>query len=194
LLPLAPDSILQLYRRYEPRTFYAEFTPRIESVRMLIDSLNQELDSLSRIDTLAIDHTLENFGTAARTGKTLYLSSSYFFTFRDPAVLRSAIMHEFGHIRYEHLSEGGKAEITALWNALRSSALLYVFRDGEYSGNARFGGHPEESPEELFASAFNLFWNRPEELQARFRYVDERYHPVLRELEMQVCRPPGRVP
>ncbi len=189
LLPLAPDSILQLYRRYEPRTFYAEFTPRIETVRALIDSLNGDLDLLSRIDTLAIDHTLENFGTAARTGKTLYLSSSYFFTFRDPAVLRAAVMHEFGHIRYENQTEARKAEVASIWNALRASALLYIFRDGEYSGNARFGGHPEESPEELYASAFNLFWNRREELEARFRYVDDRYLPLFRDLQRCVVAP-----
>lgn len=59
---------------------------------------------------------------------------------------------------------------------MRGAALFYLFRDGEYSGNARFGGHPDESPEELFASAFNLFSLREEEMAARLRYVDARHH------------------
>jgi hypothetical protein len=186
LLPLAPDSIFRQYRRYDPRTFYAEFTPRIEAVRKLMDSMNLGLDALTTLDTLAIDHTLENFGTAAKTHRTLYLSSSYFFSFDDPSVVRSAVTHEYGHIHYERLGAARQVRIRELWTTLRASALLYIFRDGEYSGNARFGGHPEDSPEELFASAFNLFRNRPEEVESRLRYVDPRHLPLVRELQRMV--------
>lgn len=182
LLPLAPDSIVQLYRHFTPEIFYAEFIPRIEATRALIDSLNGGLEPNWRIDTLSIDHTLENFGTAARSRQTLYLSSSYFFCFRDQAVIRAAIMHEFGHIHYERLDSTQKTMARWLWTGIRVRALTYLFRDGEYSGNARFGGHPEDSPEELFASAFNLFTNRPDELEARFRFVDSTHLPLLRKL------------
>ena len=61
-----------------------------------------------------------------------------------------------------------------VWQASRATAMFYVFRDGEYSRNARFGGHPEDSPEELFASAFNLFSNNLEEVTARFGYLTSR--------------------
>jgi hypothetical protein len=74
------------------------------------------------------------------------------------------------------------AAFTALWLQVQESALFYLFRDGEYSGNARFGGHPEESPAELFASAFNLARNRPEEIAARLRFVDRRLHPLVRSV------------
>jgi hypothetical protein len=182
LLPLAPDSIVQLYRIFTPEVFYAEFMPRIEATRVFIDSLNGGLEANWRIDTLSVDHTLENFGTAARSGQTLYLSSSYFFCFRDQSVIRAAVMHEFGHIHYEMLDSTRKTMARVLWTDIRLGALTYLFRDGEYSGNARFGGHPEDSPEELFASAFNLFTNRPDELEARFRFVDRAHLPLLREL------------
>jgi hypothetical protein len=182
LLPLAPDSIVQLYRYFTPERFYAEFTPRIELTRTLIDSLNGGLEPHWRIDTLSIDHTIENFGTAARSGQTLYLSSSYYFCFRDQSVIRAAVLHEFGHIHYEMLDSTQRTMAQALWTGVRLGALTYLFRDGEYSGNARFGGHPEDSPEELFASAFNLFTNRPDELEARFRFVDPAHLPLLREL------------
>lgn len=187
LLPIAPDSIIALYRRYEPQSFYREFGPRVDAVRHLIDSLNAFLPEGMTIDTLAIDHTVENFGTAARTGRTIYLSSSFFFSFADPSVERSTIMHEFGHAHYELLAPEPRARMEQLWTSFQSSALLYLFRDGEYSGNARFGGHPEESPEELFASAFNLFLNRKEEIEARLVFVESRHLPAVRALERLVA-------
>lgn len=182
LLPTAPDSIIARYRRYDRASFYRAFGRRLEEIREFVDSLNRDLDPWASIDTLAIDHTLENFGTAARTGKTIYLSGSYFFAFDDPRVARSAVLHEFGHIRYEMLSPERRALVDTLWRQVRSAALFYIFRDGEYSGNARFGGHPDESPEELFASAFNLFSLREEEMEARLRYVDSRHLGLIRRV------------
>jgi hypothetical protein len=187
LLPLAPDSIVRLYQHYTPELFYQEFTPRIEETRWLIDSMNRGIEPERRIDTLSIDHTFDNFGAAARTGRTLFLSSSYYFGYRDSSVVRAVVMHEFGHIHFERLGAGVRTRIANIWSALNARALLYLFRDGEYSGNARFGGHPEDSPEELFASAFNLFTNRREELEARFRFVEPTHLPLLSELETIVA-------
>jgi hypothetical protein len=188
LLPTPPDSIIDRYRRYDRLTFYRTFTPRIEGIRALIDSLNRDLDPWASIDTLAIDHTFENFGTAARAGKTIFLSGSYFYAFDDPRVARSAVLHEYGHIYYEMLSPERKAVMDTLWRQTRSAALFYIFRDGEYSGNARFGGHPDESAEELFASAFNLFSGRQEELSARLRFVDPKHLPLIERLRRLVLR------
>jgi hypothetical protein len=188
LLPTAPDSIIERYRRYDRETFYRTFTPRIQAVSALIDSLNQGLDPWSSIDTLAIDHTFENFGTAARMGKTIVLSGSYFFAFDDPRVARSAVLHEYGHIYYEMLSPERRAAMDTLWRQTQSAALFYIFRDGEYSGNARFGGHPDESPEELYASAFNLFSSRGEELAARLQFVDPKHLPLIERLRRLVIR------
>ncbi|MFN0157580.1 MAG: hypothetical protein ACKVRP_05845 [Bacteroidota bacterium] len=182
LLPLATDSIVERYRRNSPEEFYRAYTPRIEELRLYVDSLNTYLDPSSMIDTLAIDHTFENLGTAARIGKTIHLSSSYFFMFDDPTVIRSVVTHEFGHIHYDHLTPFALRELADIWEQMRGSALFYLFRDGEYSGNARFGGHPDESPEELFASAFNLFNNKSEELGARFRYVDQVHLELVERL------------
>jgi len=184
LLPIAPDSVVERYRRYTPDTFYRTFQPTILQVAQYIDSMNSALDPDVRIDTLAIDHTFEHIGEAARLGGRLYLSSSYFFMFESPAVLRSVVAHEFGHIHYELLSDEQHRELEDVWRRLEQSALFYVFHDGEYSANARFGGHPEESPEELFASAFNLFRNNEEELAARLEYVDRRHHELVRRLRV----------
>lgn len=115
LLPAAPDSILARYRRYDRDSFYRAFGPRLEDVRRLVDSLNAGLDPWSSVDTLAIDHTLENFGTAARNGKTIHLSGSYFFAFDDPRVAKSAVLHEFGHIRHDMLSPERRAVLDSLW-------------------------------------------------------------------------------
>jgi hypothetical protein len=177
LLPLDPDSILILYQRCDPKTFYEAFRPRINALGLLIDTLNIPLDLSLRIDTLSIDHTFENIGEAALRGKTLFLSSSYFYLYQSPQVCRSVVTHEFGHIYFRLLDPGSRSELNQLWEQIQRSALFYLFRDGEYAGNARFGGHPEESTAELFASAFNLLRNRPEELAFRMNFVStpDRY-------------------
>lgn len=186
LLPLAPDSIVELYRKFDTKSFHATFGDHIQALRLLIDSLNAPLPSDLRIDTLSIDHTFENFGTAARIGRSIYLSSSYFFSFEDPAVLRSVITHEFGHIHFDRMTHAQRADLEDIWRQLQGSALFYLFRDGEYSGNARFGGHPDESPTELFASAFNLFNNKEDELFARFRYVEPKHARLVLRLQRLV--------
>lgn len=186
LLPVGPDSVLELYRRDDPASFQRKFQLQLVAVSMLIDSLNAFLDIRSRIDTLAIDHSFDGFGEAACSGHSIYLSISYFLLYNDPSVLRSVITHEFGHVVYRQLSGEQQATFEKLWVQLGNAALLYLFRDGEYSGNPRFGGHPYESPAELFASAFNLLCNRPQELATRLQYVDEKHYPLINSLRRVV--------
>jgi hypothetical protein len=187
LLPLAPDSIVSRYRDYDSAAFRGMYGDRLAYVTSLIDSLNLALgplpDSL-RIDTLAIDHSFGAFGDAARHGKTIVLSAGYFIAFEDWSVLRSVTFHEFGHIAYALLTPAERTTVDSIWRALESGALLYLFHDGEYSGNARFGGHPDESPSELFASAFNLINNRAAELRARLTYVEPRHFHLIRMLSI----------
>jgi hypothetical protein len=186
-LPLTPDSIVTRYRSYDSVAFRGVYRDKLDYVTALIDSLNSAMgplpDSL-RIDTLAIDHSFGAFGEAARRGKTIVMSAGYFIAFDDWSVLRSVTFHEFGHIAYVMLSPGGKDLVDSIWTGLEESALLYLFHDGEYSGNARFGGHPDESPSELFASAFNLINNRAPELRARLTYVEPRHYPLVRMLSI----------
>ena len=175
LIPLAPDSIIALYGRIPPDEFHVRYRSLVGLASALIDSLNTTVDSLLTIDTLCIDHAVESFGEAGRSARTLYMSSSYFFLYNDPQIVRSLVTHEFGHIRYEMLDITSRTQFVELWGRVQEAALFYLFREGEYSGNARFGGHPEESPEELFASAFNLAHNRPDELRARSSYVSKNH-------------------
>ncbi|MBX2990502.1 MAG: hypothetical protein KF749_04945 [Bacteroidetes bacterium] len=182
LIPVPADSIIGLYERYDPATFHAIYKNDLELVQQFIDSLNTHLDEASRIDTLAIDHAIENFGNAARIGKTIFISSSYFFLFNDPAVVRSVVTHEFGHIYFEKLTKAEREILDHIWRELQERALFYIFRDGEYSENAKFGGHPDESPAELFASAFNLFNNKQDELNVRLRYVSTEHHQLVERL------------
>jgi hypothetical protein len=91
--------------------------------------------------------------------------------YESPEVCRSVVTHEFGHIYYRLLDSASRDELGRVWERIQRSALFYIFRDGEYADNARFGGHPEESPAELFASAFNLLRNRPQELSSRMLFV-----------------------
>ena len=186
LLPVKTDSVVELYRRNDPKRFTATYRVPLQDVRQYVDSLNVLLDPGSRIDTLAIDHTFESFGTAACSGHTIYLSSSYFLLYKDPAILRSVITHEFGHIIYQLLPDTQRVEFEELWVQLGNAALLYLFRDGEYSGNAKFGGHPYESPAELFASAFNLLVNREKELAVRLQYVEPSHYVLLDHLKSRV--------
>lgn len=186
LLPVGPDSVLQLYRRNDPASFRKKYQQQLEDASRLIDSLNVLLDIRSRIDTLAIDHAFESFGEAACSGRSIYLSSSYFLLYNDPSVIRSVITHEFGHKIYQRLSESQRLGFEELWVQLGSAALLYLFRDGEYSGNAKFGGHPYESPAEFFASAFNLVSNRERELASRLQYVNADYLPLIERVKRSV--------
>jgi hypothetical protein len=188
LLPIAPDSVIERYRRYPPAEFNREFAPRIAEVAEFIDSLNQGLSPELRIDTLAIDHTFEDIGAAGRLGGKLYLSSSFFFLYDGSLVLRSVVTHEFGHIHYDMLTQEERQDLEEIWSELQHAALFYVFADGEYSANARFGGHPQDTPEELFASAFNLFRNNEPELQARLAYVDPEHYAAIRRLKSLVLR------
>ena len=112
----------------------------------------------------------------------MYISSSYFYMYASPEVSRSVVTHEFGHRYYHTLTPLVQASLDTAWNALQRSALFYIFRDGEYAGNARFGGHPEESPAELFASAFNVIRNRPGELASRLLFVSNKDRPLTDRL------------
>jgi hypothetical protein len=175
-VPIPPDSIADLYSSYDRGKFYATYSEEIAEATRLVDSLDHGLPDSLQIDTLSIGFAIDDFGTAARTGRTLFISCGYFFVYNSPAVIRAVITHEFGHIWYERLTEERKSLVDRVWTTFSRGGALYVFRDGEYSGNAWFGGHPEESPEELFASAFNLFRNRPDELRVRLRYLPEHYY------------------
>jgi hypothetical protein len=187
LLPIAPDSVVERYRRYDPQTFHREFEPRLKEVAWLVDSLNAYLEPGRRIDTLSVDHTFEQIGTAARHGQTLYISSSYFFLYDGASVLRSIVCHEFGHIFFDRLVPEESLRVAEVWRALERAALFYVVTDGEYSGNSRFGGHPEDSPAELYASGFNLFLNRPREVDARLLFVPPEHHPLFDTLRFLIA-------
>lgn len=186
LIPVMPDSIVRLYERFEPSSFHKVHAKDISLAAIFIDSMNARIKPSYRIDTLVIDHAIQGFGNACRIGRTLQVSSSYFFLFNDPSVIRSVLSHEFGHVYFELLSPALRDTMTVLWNEFERHALFYLFRDGEYSGNAKFGGHPYESPEELFASAFNLFLNRQEEVNARLRYVQRELYPLVGRLRKVV--------
>jgi hypothetical protein len=188
LLPVGPDSVLELYRNIDPASFHKKYKLQLEDASRLVDSLNALLDVSSRIETLAIDHSFENFGNAGCSGHTISLSSSYFLLYNDPFVLRSVITHEFGHKIYQRLPEVERLGFEELWVQLGGAALLYLFRDGEYSGNAKFGGHPYESPSELFASAFNLFLNRERELASRLQYVTQDNLHLIESLRKSVLK------
>ena len=188
LLPIVADSVVERYERYEPGLFYATYGDLVRGASAIVDSLNRSLPGSLRIDTLAIDHTFESLGEAARRGRTLYLSSSYFYLYENLAVIRSVIWHEFGHVYYARLSARRRMNMEEIWQASRATAMFYVFRDGEYSRNARFGGHPEDSPEELFASAFNLFANNPDEVTARTGYLTSREADIVQRLREVVER------
>jgi hypothetical protein len=178
-LPLPPDSIVARYSGFDSAAFRVRYREPLEAACTLIDSLNQGIPAELRIDTVAIDHAVANLGAAARRRSTLWLSSSYFVIFDDARVLRSVVFHEFGHLRYDALSPAEKTELESIWRSLGRASLLYLVRDGEYSGNARFGGHPNDSPSEMFASAFNLLSNHPLDVKARLQYVDERHLEVI---------------
>jgi hypothetical protein len=188
VLPVPPDTAAERYRRFDPATFYDTFRSTVSDMYWLIDSLNAPLPPACTVDTLSIDHTSEGFGNAALVGKTLYISSSYFYLFPGTSVLRSVVFHEFGHIHARMLDSIDRAELVHIWGSIRVVALFYLFRDGEYSGNARFGGHPEESPEELFASGFNLFQNQPDEIDARLRFVDSRNRELINHFRAFIRR------
>jgi hypothetical protein len=171
-LPMLPDSIINQYKHYDKKAFHKKYQQKITFIKHFIDSLNAIVGPYWSIDTISIDHTVENFGTAAYQGRTLYVSSSYFFVYAGTEVLRSIITHEFGHIYYARLIPYDTSLVHYTLLTLKKSALLYLFHDGEYSHNARFGGHPGDSSEELFASAYNLFTNQTEEFEVRLKYVD----------------------
>ena len=179
LIPIAPDSVIELYNQCPPERFHERYRGQMAFVTALIDSFNQTVDYAYTIDTLNISHSLTDFAEAGQSGKTLFISSSYFMLFNDHGIFRSLLTHEFGHIHYRMLDSVALAQTALLWERLQETALFYLFRDGEYSGNAKFGGHPEDRPSELFASAYNLVRNRPDELRARFNYVNSAHLPLL---------------
>jgi hypothetical protein len=182
LIPVVPDSIIELYKRFDPTTFHSVYKADMNLATRFVDSMNATLEEPRRIDTLMIDHAMESFGHAGRSGGTIRLSSSYFLLFNDPAVVRSVLTHEFGHVQYERLPAALRDTVAQLWSAFERHALFYLFRDGEYSGNAKFGGHPHESPAELFASAFNLFVNRREEVNVRMKYISPELYTLVGRL------------
>ncbi len=185
-IPIAPDSVVELYRTYNQQRFYERYGEEVRRTAVLLDSLNQDIPPSQRIDTLSIEFALEQFGSAVRKGRSIGLSSGFFFVYNNPSILRSILFHEHGHVRYEMLSQEDQSIVQRMWNTLQRAALMYVFIDGEYSGNAWFGGHPEENPEELFASAYNLFHNKPDEFRATMRYVPAEYYEFIDSLRSVV--------
>jgi hypothetical protein len=186
LLPVGADSVVRLYTHYDEDQFHKTHQRLIAEASAFIDSLNRILPLTSTIDTLAIDHSFDNFAMAACTGRTICISSSYFLLYNDSPVIRSVILHEFGHLVYNQLSSDRRRDIDTLWTRLGNAALLYLYRDGEYSGNARFGGHPYDSPTEFFASAFNLLQSRDRELANRLQYVDPKHLPLIERVRRTV--------
>ena len=185
LLPMLPDSIIAIYSRYDQRDFHQRYRTRVDGIILLMDSLNSCMQAEHRFGTLNVDHSFENFGQAGRSGSTLVISSSYVLMYDDPRVLRSVVFHEYGHAAYDALPDTVKRETEILWDALKHASMLYLLTDGEYSSNARFGGHPYDSPAELFASTFNLFHNNIEELDARLQYIEgPRYRDLRRLFEI----------
>ncbi len=181
-LPLSPDSIAARYERFDSATFRSRYREKLNVICALIDSLDLGVPDSLRIDTLSIDHSVGSLGEAARQKRTIFISSSYFIIFDDARVIRSVVFHEFGHLRYSALPSAVRSDVDSLWTYLQHGSLLYLLHDGEYSGNARFGGHPNDSPTEMFASTFNLTNNRLDELQARLQYVDPTHVMVIRHL------------
>ena len=181
-LPISVDSILVRYQKFDSVSFYQRYFQRLEYASLLIDSLNRTLPDSLRIDTLAIDYSLQDFGEAGRSRNIFVVSLGYFIAYDNPAVLRSIIFHEFGHIAFDRLSGPSRQRFESLWFLLKRNALFYLFRDGEYSGNAKFGGHPEDSPSELFASAFNLLHNQPEEFRSRLLFVEQIHIGAIQEI------------
>ena len=181
-LPLSADSILARYKNYDSVSFLQKYARPLTYTSSLIDSLNAGLPYSLRIDTLAIDQSLQDFGEAGRNRNVFVISLGYFIAFDNPAVLRSIVFHEFGHITFDRLSRPSRQRFEALWVLMKRNALFYLFRDGEYSGNARFGGHPEDSPAELFASAFNLLHNQPGEFRSRMRFVEQVHYGAIGEI------------
>jgi hypothetical protein len=191
-LSVVPDSVLERYRRYDREKFYSVYASSIRYTIALTESLNTFLPISKRIDTIAIDHSLENLATAARRSRTIFISKGYFILYDNIGVVRSVIMHEFGHLFYGQLSPDSVREVYRLWQLLQSKALLYLFREGEYSQNAKFGGHPQESPAELYASAYNIFHVQSEELQARLRYIEPDQMALILRLKSLVFAPPSQ--
>ena len=181
-LPVTPDSVANLYLQNDPETFYKTYAAYLAIAALLIDSLNAPLPAYLHIDTLSIDHAFENIGKAAHEGNSIYLSSSYFYLYNDTAVIRSVIFHEFGHLYYRLLTMHQLRILTEVWLDLHDPSGFYLFRDGEYPHNSRFGGHPEDSPSELFASAFNLFCNNAGSITTRSWLLPENQRPVLERL------------
>lgn len=182
LIPVAPDSVIAMYNQFPPEKFYARYGRQIDFVTALIDSFNNTVGPRHAIDTLCIEHALEYFADAGQSGHTLMISSSYFFLFDDRYVLRSVLTHEFGHVHYRMLDSVALRLADRLWTQVQEAALFYLFREGEYSGNAWFGGHPQDNPSELYASAYNLVRNNPEELRVRFGYVDTLHTSLLKQV------------
>jgi hypothetical protein len=172
--PITSDSVIARFQRYDEAGIRKRYARQLDNLVLFIDSLNTILPAPARVDTLALDHSFENIGTAAYSGRTIYLSSSYFFLYDNEMVVRSVVRHEFGHILYQHFASATRQRVDSLWSRFSGAALLYLFHEGEYSDNARFGGHPYDSPAEFFASAFNLLNSRREEFEARCRYVDQK--------------------
>jgi len=182
ILPVTPDSVATLYLHNDPETFHKTYAHYLTAASQLIDSLNAPLPAYLRVDTLSIDHTFENIGEAAHEGNFIYLSSSFFYLYNDSAVIRSVIFHEFGHIYYMILTQRQLRVLTEIWLDLHDPSGFYLFRDREYPHNTRFGGHPEDSPSELFASAFNLLCNNTGSIITRSWLLEEHQRPVFERL------------
>jgi hypothetical protein len=191
-LPVTPDSVAELYKRYDPVTFHAAYGVHISAAARLVDSLNRGFPDSLQIDTLAIDHAFENIGMAALQGRSIYLSSSYLYLYDDSSILRSVVFHEFGHLYYRMLTRHQLQRLTQVWLDLHEPPAFYLFRDREYSHNARFGGHPDESPAELFASAFNLFSNNARAISIRSWLLPADQRPALDQLRDLIQEVTGR--
>jgi hypothetical protein len=190
--PIVPDSIAALYRHFDPVTFRDTYATELAETSWLVDSLNANLPSRLRIDTLAIDHSFEGISEAGCAGKALYISSSYFYLYNDIKVIRSIVFHEFGHLYYNLLDRSQVNEVSNLWLDLQRADGLYLFHDGEYRNNSRFGGHPEDSPAELFASAFNLLQNNPSSVAIRSWLLPESQRTVVDRLSAIVRQATGQ--
>lgn len=89
-------------------------------------------------------------------GDELHLGTAYVFLYSTLVPLQTAIFHEIGHALFDALSQNEREYFRRLWSRAMNSRILYLFKEGTYPKALLIFGHPDDSADELFASAFTV--------------------------------------
>lgn len=183
------DSLVKVrYAQYDRADFLKRFKIKAEAAACFINSLNHAYPALPPVSVVYIVSGKDWYKTDCYFDGSIFVSSGEFFMDDTLSIgrLLYVLAHEWGHSLYDYVSKDWEAGFAfhLLWYFCKLNDSFHFFEDRLYTND--WGGHPQDHPSELFASAFNILnfhsqeFGRWEELSSMKIYQIEAVTAIIK--------------